>query len=74
MAEVILCLASDVNLRAHTLSPYGTLRNLISLVTVPTIATILLLNLVFPSDTVFLSFDNVFTILEIDIGYLLSLD
>jgi hypothetical protein len=32
------------------------------------------LNLVFPSDTVFLSFDNVFTILEIDIGYLLSLD
>jgi len=63
-----------VNLRAHTLSPSGTLRNLVSLVIDPTRATILELNLVFPSATVDLSLDNNLAILEIEIGYLFNLD
>jgi hypothetical protein len=46
----------------------------VSLVTVPTTAKILELNLVFPYATGALSCENVFTILEIEIGYLLSLD
>jgi hypothetical protein len=48
LAFCILALASLVNLRAHTLSPSGMFNILVSLVTEPTTATILELNLVFP--------------------------
>jgi hypothetical protein len=40
----------------------------------PTIATILELNLVFPSGTFALSLDNNLAILETEIGYLFNLD
>jgi len=63
-----------VNLSAQTLNPCGTFKNLVSLVTVPITAKILELNLVCPSGTGALSCAKVLEILEIEIGYLLSLD
>jgi hypothetical protein len=73
LLEVILFLASVVNLSAHTLSPSGSWSNLLSLVTVPTTETILLLNLVCPWASAVLSWDKVFTILDNEIGYLFNL-
>ena len=70
----ILSLAWVVNLRAQTLSPSGTFRSLVSLVTDPTMAKILELNLVFPYGTARLSCVKCFEILEIEIGYLFNLD
>ena len=67
LAFIILALAALVNLSAQILSPSGTFNNLTSLVTLPTTATTL------PS-TFALSFDTILAILEIEIGYLLSLD
>ena len=73
-AAVILFLAYAVNLRAQTLSPSGILRSLVSLVTVPTTATILWLNWVFPAGTAVLSLLRCLTMRETERGYLLSLD
>ncbi len=74
LAFCILALASLVNLRAHTLSPSGMFNILVSLVTEPTTATILELNLVFPSAAVLLAVESILTNFESEIGYLLSLD
>ena len=60
----ILCLAVSVNLRAVTLSPWGAFKSLLSLVTVPTTATI---------GASFLPL-RFLAILESERGYLLSLD
>lgn len=67
LAWAILALAALVNFKAQILSPCGTFNNLTSLVTAPTTATIL------PS-TLDLSLDTILAILEMEMGYLLSLD
>ena len=74
LAAVILFLAYAVNLRAQILSPSGRLRSLVSLVTVPTTATILLLNCVFPAGTGVRSWVRCLVMRERERGYLLSLD
>jgi hypothetical protein len=48
--------------------------NLVSLVTEPTTATILELNLVFPSAIALLAVESILVNFESEIGYLLSLD
>ena len=63
-----------MNLRAQTLIPSGRLISLVSLVTVPTTATILLLNWVFPAGTAVRSLVRCLTMRERERGYLLSLD
>ena len=59
----------EVNLRAQTRSPCGTYARRGSLVTDPTNATILPLNLVLLAEGAALSEESILTILEIDIGY-----
>jgi hypothetical protein len=66
-AAVILLLAPWVNLRATILSPAGRFKKRASLVTVPTIATILL-NLLSPCAWGDLSWLRCLTILEMEIG------
>lgn len=62
-----------MNLRATTLRPSGSFKNLGSFVTVPTTATIWL-NLLAPAGSTLLSLDKCLTIRETERGYLLSLD
>lgn len=64
----ILFLAVSVNLRAQILSPSGRLSSLASLVTVPTTATVLQLNLVFPSGTARRSVVRCLTMREREMG------
>ena len=63
-----------MNFKAQIFSPSGTLRNLTSLVTVPTTATILELNAVLPSGSLELLLERILAILEMEMGYLLSRD
>lgn len=72
-AAMILYLAAWVNLSAATLMPSGRLRSLVSLVTVPTMATILELYLVLSLGTAAWSLLKCLTILEIEMGYLFNL-
>ena len=67
-AWVNLALAALVNLRATTLIPVGTWRSLLSLVTLPTTATILEVNLVssFPLEN--WSLARILLILDNEIG------
>ena len=67
LEAVILFLAAWVNLRATILSPWGTLSNLTSLVTVPTIAT-MRLNLLSPWAAGERSWERCLIMREMEIG------